>query len=63
MSFILAYLAIGFGVIVNGNYKSIAKDYGFNNEEYLNLVGALVSTANGISRIFWACLLDRFNFK
>ncbi|KAL4512745.1 hypothetical protein ABPG72_020582 [Tetrahymena utriculariae] len=63
VSFLLGILAIGFGVLINGNYKSIAKDYGFTNDSYQTLVGSLGGIANGFSRPLWASLLDKFSFK
>ncbi|KAL4456960.1 hypothetical protein ABPG74_014598 [Tetrahymena malaccensis] len=63
MSLLLAFLAIAFPIIINGNYKSVAKDYGFLNDSYQTLVGALVSAANGLSRPAYASLLDKFTFK
>ncbi|EAR99450.2 oxalate/formate antiporter (macronuclear) [Tetrahymena thermophila SB210] len=63
MSLLLAFLAVAFPIIINGNYKSVAKDYGFLNDSYQTLVGALVSAANGLSRPAYASLLDKFTFK
>ncbi|KAL4512636.1 hypothetical protein ABPG72_020473 [Tetrahymena utriculariae] len=63
VSFLLGISAIGFGVLINGNYKSIAKDYGFTNDNYQTLVGSLGGIANGFSRPLWASLLDKFTFK
>ncbi|KAL4508397.1 hypothetical protein ABPG72_003701 [Tetrahymena utriculariae] len=63
MSLLLAFLAIAFPIIINGNYKSVAKDYGFLSDSYQTFVGALVSIANGLSRPVYASLLDKFTFK
>lgn len=33
------------------------------NDEYLNLVGLVGSSANGLSRYFWSALFNRIGFK
>ncbi|EAS00154.1 oxalate/formate antiporter family transporter (macronuclear) [Tetrahymena thermophila SB210] len=63
LSIFLVVLCLGFGSLINANYKSIAKDYGFKTDSFQTLVGSLAGIANGISRPVWAGLLDRFKFK
>ncbi|KAL4470904.1 hypothetical protein ABPG72_005938 [Tetrahymena utriculariae] len=63
LSIFLVVLCLGFGSLINANYKSIAKDYGFKRDSFQTLVGSLAGIANGISRPVWAGLLDRFKFK
>ncbi|EAS00151.3 oxalate/formate antiporter family transporter (macronuclear) [Tetrahymena thermophila SB210] len=63
LSIFLCILCLGFGALINGNYKSVAKDYGFKTDSFQTLVGSLGGIANGISRPFWATLLDKFQFK
>ncbi|KAL4482857.1 hypothetical protein ABPG74_018883 [Tetrahymena malaccensis] len=63
VSFLLGILAIGFGLLINGNFKSIAKDYGFVNDSFQTWVGSIGSAANGLSRPLWAGLLDKYPFK
>ncbi|KAL4478651.1 hypothetical protein ABPG74_006886 [Tetrahymena malaccensis] len=63
LSIFLCILCLGFGALINGNYKSVAKDYGFKSDSFQTLVGSLGGIANGISRPFWASLLDKFQFK
>ncbi|KAL4478656.1 hypothetical protein ABPG74_006891 [Tetrahymena malaccensis] len=63
LSIFLVVLCLGFGSLINANYKSIAKDYGFKEDSFQTLVGSLAGIANGISRPVWAGLLDKFKFK
>ncbi|KAL4512744.1 hypothetical protein ABPG72_020581 [Tetrahymena utriculariae] len=63
VSFLLGILAIGFGLLINGNFKSIAKDYGFVDDSFQTWVGSIGSAANGLSRPLWAGLLDKYQFK
>ncbi|KAL4478658.1 hypothetical protein ABPG74_006893 [Tetrahymena malaccensis] len=63
LSIFLVVLCLGFGSLINANYKSIAKDYGFKGDSFQTLVGSLAGIANGISRPVWSGLLDRFKFK
>ncbi|KAL4478652.1 hypothetical protein ABPG74_006887 [Tetrahymena malaccensis] len=63
LSIFLAILCLSFGSLINANYKSIAKDYGFKSDSFQALVGSLAGIANGISRPIWAGLLDKFKYK
>ncbi|KAL4478659.1 hypothetical protein ABPG74_006894 [Tetrahymena malaccensis] len=63
VSILLGFLAIGLGLIINGNYKSIAKDYKFSNESFQALEGSLGGFANGFCRPIWNLLLDKYSFK
>ncbi|EAS00155.1 oxalate/formate antiporter family transporter (macronuclear) [Tetrahymena thermophila SB210] len=63
MSILLGFLAVGLGLIINGNYKSIAKDYGFTSDSFQSLVGSLGGVANGFCRPLWSLLLDKYSFK
>ncbi|KAL4470901.1 hypothetical protein ABPG72_005935 [Tetrahymena utriculariae] len=63
LSIFLAILCLSFGSLINANYKSIAKDYGFKSDSFQTLVGSLAGIANGISRPIWAGLLDKFKYK
>ncbi|EAR82644.1 oxalate/formate antiporter (macronuclear) [Tetrahymena thermophila SB210] len=63
MSIFLGFLSIGFGLLINGNYKPLAKDYGFTNDSFQSLVGSISGIANGLCRPMWSTLLDKFSFK
>lgn len=63
ISFLLGILSLGNGVLINANYKSIAKNYGFTNDSFLTLVGSLGGIGNAFSRPLCATLLDKFSFK
>lgn len=63
MSIFLGILSLGIGVLVNGNFKTIAKDAGFKSDSYQTLLGSLGGLANGLTRPLWVTLLDRFTFK
>ncbi|KAL4478655.1 hypothetical protein ABPG74_006890 [Tetrahymena malaccensis] len=63
LSILLAILCLGFGSLINANYKSIAKDQGFENDSFQTLVGSLAGLANGISRPVWSGLLDKYKYK
>ncbi|EAS00157.3 oxalate/formate antiporter family transporter (macronuclear) [Tetrahymena thermophila SB210] len=63
VSILLGFLVIGLGLIINGNYKSIAKDYGFTSDSFQSLVGSLSGIASGFCRPVWSLLLDKYSFK
>ncbi|KAL4478673.1 hypothetical protein ABPG74_006908 [Tetrahymena malaccensis] len=63
MSILLGFLSIGFGLLINGNYKPLAKDYGFTSDSFQSLVGSISGIANGFCRPIWSTLLDKFSFK
>ncbi|KAL4470902.1 hypothetical protein ABPG72_005936 [Tetrahymena utriculariae] len=63
LSILLAIFCLGFGSLINANYKSIAKDQGFESDSFQILVGSLAGLANGISRPVWSGLLDKFKYK
>ncbi|EAS00158.1 oxalate/formate antiporter (macronuclear) [Tetrahymena thermophila SB210] len=63
MSIFLGFLTLGQGLIVNGNYKSIAKDFGYTDDSFQSLVGYLGGIANGFCRPLWSLLLDKYPFK
>ncbi|EAS00156.1 oxalate/formate antiporter family transporter (macronuclear) [Tetrahymena thermophila SB210] len=63
VSILLGFLVIGLGLIINGNYKSIAKDYGFTSDSFQSLVGSLSGIASGFCRPMWSLLLDKYSFK
>ncbi|KAL4470917.1 hypothetical protein ABPG72_005951 [Tetrahymena utriculariae] len=63
MSIFLGFLSIGFGLLINGNYKPLAKDYGFTSDSFQSLVGSISGIANGFCRPLWSTLLDKFSFK
>ncbi|KAL4470906.1 hypothetical protein ABPG72_005940 [Tetrahymena utriculariae] len=63
MSIFLGFLALGQGLLVNGNYKSIAKDFGYTDDSFQSLVGYLGGIANGFCRPLWSLLLDKYPFK
>jgi OFA family oxalate/formate antiporter-like MFS transporter len=47
---------------MSGSYKSFGKKY-ISDDQFLSLIGAVGSMGNGLSRFFWAAMLDRFDFK
>jgi OFA family oxalate/formate antiporter-like MFS transporter len=47
---------------MSGSYKTFGKKYIFD-DKFLSLIGAVGSMGNGLSRFFWAAMLDRFDFK
>jgi OFA family oxalate/formate antiporter-like MFS transporter len=51
-----------YGLFMSGSYKSFAKKY-IHDDKFLSLIGAIGSMGNGLSRFFWATMLDRFEFK
>lgn len=55
-------LGSNFGLLISGSYKSYGKKY-IHDDKYLSLIGAVGSMGNGLSRIFWATMLDKFDFK
>ncbi|KAL4478660.1 hypothetical protein ABPG74_006895 [Tetrahymena malaccensis] len=63
MSIFLGFLALGQGLLINGNYKSIAKDFGYTDDSFQSLVGYLGGIANGFCRPLWSLLLDKYPFK
>jgi len=63
MSIFLGILSLGFGMLINGNFKSIAKDYGYRSDSFQVLLGSVGGIANGFCRPIWASLLDKFTFK
>ena len=54
--------SVPFGMFIAFNYK----EYGhlqITDETFLTTVGSLGSVFNGLGRLFWGVLLDRFSFK
>ncbi len=47
---------------MSGSYKTFGKKY-IHDDKFLSLIGAVGSMGNGLSRFFWAAMLDRFDFK
>jgi sugar phosphate permease len=47
---------------MSGSYKSYGKKY-IKDDKFLTIIGAVGSMFNGLSRLFWAAMLDRFEFK
>jgi hypothetical protein len=44
---------------MSSSYKSFAKKY-IHDDKFLSLIGAIGSMGNGLSRFFWAAMLDKF---
>lgn len=49
-------------ILMNTNYRIFASHKSYT-DQYLNLVGLVGSTANGLSRYFWSALFNRVGFK
>jgi OFA family oxalate/formate antiporter-like MFS transporter len=47
---------------MSGSYKTFGKHY-IHDDKMLSLIGAVGSMGNGLSRFFWAAMLDKFDFK
>lgn len=61
MSILIAILSLSIGLLVNGNYKNIGKEY--FDDSFLTVVGAFAAVGNGLSRPIWSSMLDKFSFK
>ncbi|EAR91039.2 oxalate/formate antiporter (macronuclear) [Tetrahymena thermophila SB210] len=61
MSILIAILSLSIGLLVNGNYKNIGKE--FLDDSFLTVVGSFAAVGNGLSRPIWSSMLDKFSFK
>ena len=59
---VMIVLASGFPFYVASNFKSYASQ-SIKNDQFITAVGAVGTTLNGLSRVFWATLTDYFGFK
>lgn len=61
MPIIIGILSISIGLLINGNYKNIGKE--FLDDKFLKNVGAFAAVGNSLSRPMWSSMLDKFSFK
>ncbi|EGR29142.1 major facilitator superfamily protein, putative [Ichthyophthirius multifiliis] len=59
---LIGVLGTGFGILVNSNYKTIGKKV-IVDDKFMTMVGSFSSLANGLSRLFWSSLIDKYSFK
>jgi MFS family permease len=57
----MLYCGIFYGIYMASVYKTVAEDSLLDHE--LTLAGALGSACNGLSRVMWAALMDKYGFK
>lgn len=61
LAFILAS-TVPFGLFVAFNYKEYGLYY-INDDHYLSILGSIGSVGNGVFRMIWGVMMDKFTFK
>ena len=60
---LMIYCSAFYGMYMAVVFKNFGSVYGNISDSMLTLAGSLGAACNGLSRVFWATLFDKFGFK
>ncbi len=58
----ITFTQIFYGYFIIGSFKDYGNKYGGHDDAFLSMTGAIGALFNGVFRIFWSSLLDKYPF-